>query len=503
MAWFKRQLANWIQLFRTQIWTAESVKDKSARGRFHALLRIISITVRGLEENRAATRSAALSFSSLLGLGPVIALTTMVAGFMLDDSNPDLAVQTVNRVIQFAVPQMGQLEQVNAESPEIQPETAVSSSVASTTMEVDPGLISFIDGFVSSSRNGAVGAVGALTLILIVLQLFTTIETAFNEIWGVRQGRSWLMRIVFYWTVLSLGAVLFFAALTGLSAGAFMSAFRESMPFGDQLAHLLQYLLPLGSFALLVFVLTLFYRAIPNTHVLWIPAIAGAVSVGLLLLANNYLAFLYISRVLISKQLYGSLAIPIVLMFGLYIFWFFVLLGGQVSYAVQNVRVRNSQALWNDLAESTKERLSLAVLIKVCRHFHACQPPPTTSRIGDELGVPDQLLNECLNRLVLMNLLTPLPALRDKPMTDTRYQPARPLGRTTLSEFKNLDDNLGSDPTGPQLNESEPIITAYNQAVLDLTGTEVFNTPLDRLFDLHPSAIAPDPSSDPASDPKP
>jgi len=303
--------------------------------------------------------------------------------------------------------------------------------------------------------------------------------------------------------VLSLGAVLFFAALTGLSAGAFMSAFRESMPFGDQLAHLLQYLLPLGSFALLVFVLTLFYRAIPNTHVLWIPAIAGAVSVGLLLLANNYLAFLYISRVLISKQLYGSLAIPIVLMFGLYIFWFFVLLGGQVSYAVQNVRVRNSQALWNDLAESTKERLSLAVLIKVCRHFHACQPPPTTSRIGDELGVPDQLLNECLNRLVLMNLLTPLPALRDKPMTDTRYQPARPLGRTTLSEFKNLDDNLGSDPTGPQLNESEPIITAYNQAVLDLTGTEVFNTPLDRLFDLHPSAIAPDPSSDPASDPKP
>lgn len=502
MAWFKRQLANWIQLFRSQIWTAESVRDKSPRGRFHALLRIISITVRGLEENRATTRSAALSFSSLLGLGPVIALTTMIAGFMLDDSNPDLAAQTVNRVIQFAVPQMGQLEQVNAESPEIQPEMSDSSSIASPNMEVDPGLISFIDGFVSSSRNGAVGALGALTLILIVLQLFTTIETAFNEIWGVRQGRSWLMRIVFYWTVLSLGAVLFFAALTGLSAGAFMSAFQDSMPFGDQLADLLQYLLPLGSFILLVFVLTLFYRAIPNTHVLWIPAISGALIVGLLLLANNYLAFLYISRVLISKQLYGSLAIPIVLMFGLYIFWFFVLLGGQVSYAMQNVRVRNSQALWNDLAESTKERLSLAVLIKICRHFHACQPPPTASRIGDELGVPDQLLNECLSRLVLMNLLTPLPARQEEPMTDTRYQPARPLGRTTLSDFKNLDENLGADPTGPQLNESEPIITAYNQAVLDLTDTEVFNTPLDRLFEIHKSDITLDNPLDSSSDPR-
>lgn len=499
MAWFKRHLANWIQLFRHRIWTAESVKDKTIRGRLHALLRIISITIRGLEENRAATRSAALSFSSLLGLGPVIALTTMIAGFMLDDSNPDLAVQTVNRVIQFAVPQMGQLEKANASSKTIETDTG-EFVAAETDLEVAPGLISFIDGFVSSSRNGAVGAVGALTLILIVLQLFTSIETAFNEIWGVRQGRSWLMRIVFYWTVLSLGAVLFFAALTGLSAGAFMSAFAESMPFGDQLAQLLRLFLPLGSALLLILVLTLFYRAIPNTHVRWVPALTGAVSVGVLLFANNYLAFLYISRVLISKALYGSLAIPVVLMFGLYIFWFFVLLGGQVSYAVQNVRVRNSQAMWHNLAESTRERLSLAVLLKVCRYFHACLPPPTASKVGEELGVPGQLLNECLNRLVLMKLLTPLPAPENEPTADARYQPARPLGRTTLSLFKKSDDDLGEDPTGPALQGDEPIIMAYNVAVTDLSQTPVFTTPLDRLFDEHPvdleSSTNPSPSQD-------
>ena len=493
MAWFKRQLAIWIKLFRFTIWTAESVKDTSIRGRFHAFLRILSITVRGLDENRAASRSAALSFSSLLGLGPIIALATMIAGFMLDDNNPNLAAETVNRVIQFAVPQMGQLEKANADAhhlpaknaPPVEAEVEVSGA-----LEVDPGLINFINGFISSSRNGAVGAFGALTLILIVLQLFTSIETAFNEIWGVHQGRSWLMRVVFYWTILSLGAVLFFAALTGLSAGAFMSTFAEALPFGSQLAAALKFLLPVGSFCLLIIILTLFYRAIPNTHVFWIPALTGATIVGVLMFANNYLAFLYISRVLISKALYGSLAIPIVLMFGLYIFWFFVLLGGQVSYAVQNVRVRNSQALWNNLAESTRERLSLAVLLKVCRRFHACLRPPTASQLGNELGVPGQLLNECLTRLVRMHLLTPLPAPAGESEVDERYQPARPLGRTTLSHFKRLDDDLGEDPTGPQLNENEPILAAYNKAVADLSSTDVFNTPLDRLFDLHPFDVA-------------
>jgi membrane protein len=489
MAWFKRRLLNGIKLFRFTIWTGESVKDTSARGRVHALLRILSITARGLDENRAASRAAALSFSSLLGLGPIIALTTMVAGFMLDDKNPDLAAETVNRVIQFAVPQMGQLEKANANAHATGASSSAptdSGETESATLEVDPGLISFINGFIASSRNGAVGALGALTLILIVLQLFTSIETAFNEIWGVRQGRSWLMRVVYYWTIISLGAVLFFAALTGLSAGAFMSTFAETLPFGSHLAAALKFLLPVGSFFLLVVILTLFYRAIPNTHVFWMPALAGALIVGMLMFANNYLAFLYISRVLLSRALYGSLAIPIVLMFGLYVFWFFVLLGGQVSYAMQNVRVRNSQALWNNLAESTRERLSLAVLLKVCRRFHACLPPPTASELGNDLGVPGQLLNECLNRLVLMKLLTPLPAPAGEPEVNERYQPSRPLGRTTLSHFKRLDDDLGGDPTGPQLNENEPILVAYNRVVSDLSATDVFNTPLDRLFDLHP-----------------
>ena len=506
MASLKRIANDFQRLYRQDIWTTAALTDRSVRGKLYSALRVCSITLSGLGENNAASRAAALSFSSLIGLGPLVALAMMVAGFMLDKQDPNLAVDTLNGIITYVAPQVSQYNEIASDAPPIPveersdiltvtrgeggqtpaDETSTTTDPPAASGETRDELVELIDGFVESSQNGAVGAVGALTLIIIVLQLFTSIETAFNEIWGVRRGRSWLMRIVFYWTVLTLGAVLFFAALAGLGTGAFINAFAEKLPFGSQLVDLLRFFLPAGSWTMLVVILTLFYRSVPNTHVYWIPALVGAIVVALLIISNNYLAFLYFKRVVLSRSLYGSLGILPILMFGMYVFWFFVLLGGQVSYAMQNVNFRNSQAAWNSLAESMRERLSLVVFLTACRRFNDCLPPPTASQLSRLIGVPNQLLNECLNRLVRMNLLTPIPASEGRPATDDRYQPARPLVRTTLADFKNLDDNLGEDSAGPANVHFEPILDHYNQAVLGTTKSDFFTTPLDQLLNQHP-----------------
>jgi membrane protein len=486
MARFLQFYHSLVALFRTKIWSQESMARRGPRGWLHAALRVVSITTSGLEENRVASRAAALSFSSLIGLGPVVALGVMIAGFLIDDEDPNLATNTLNRVLVFVAPQLTQMDDIDAEAGAVS--AAAAEQEVTSSIVFDPQLLAMIDTFVASARNGTVGAVGAITLIIIVLQLFTTIETTFNEIWGVRQGRSWIMRIVFYWAVMSLGPFALFASVTGLSANALLQTFAEVMPFGEQLASIIGFFLPLGSFFLLIFILTLFYRAIPNTHVNWLPAVVGAVLVALLLWANNSLAFLYISWVLRQKALYGSLAIPVVLMFGLYVFWLLVLLGGQVSYATQNVRFRNSKAAWNNLPETTRERLSLAVLLAVCRRFHACAQPPTASQLGDQLDVPDQILNECLHRLVHMRLLTPIPSPKGKPAVDQSYLPARPLGRTTLAHFKNGDDTFGNHRGSP-LNGNglgDPLLGLYNDANADFCRSELLSRPLDQLFEEHP-----------------
>lgn len=445
------------------------MNDTSPKGRLYAVLRAVSITLTVVAEARIASRAAALSFSSLLGLGPLIAIAVLVAGFVLGKNDSNLVADSLNRIVKVVAPQIAQYERLTQ-----------------TTNEVNPQLVDVINHIISASRSSSAGALGVFSLLLIVLLLFKSIEDTFNDIWGVRQGRSMLMRIVLYWTILSLGALLFFSAVALLGAGTFVSVFMEKLPGGTKNLQELGWLIQMFSFSLLTLMLTLFYRVIPNTRVYWSAAFAGGLVVSALLLGNNFVAFFYVKRVVLEKSLYGSLAIVPVLMLGLYIFWLYVLIGGTVSYALQNAHFRNSQAAWSTLTESMRERLALVVFLTICRRFRECLPPISASRLSSMLKVPAQLLNECLNRLVSLELIITLRPAPNSPATDYLYQPSRPLNRITLFEFKTLDDNLGEDPIGSSLERIDPLVGQYDAALSRLGEQEFFQKTVDQLFEENP-----------------
>lgn len=537
-----RLLERWrrfLSLYRREIWQPACLGDKSLRGRLYAVLRVFSITITVFNETKAASRAAALSFSSLLGLGPLVAIAMLVAGMVLDQKDPNLAVNTLNRMIKFIAPQVDQYESMTSEdrrqrreqwrkehandtaapanpgiagaiapnptlqggpNPELTPREASSSTTATDGSAAQrdfnrPQMERMLNGFITGSKSGTAGAVGALTLVFIVILLFKTIEDAFNEIWGVREGRSWLMRIIYYWTILTLGAVLFFASVTLLGAGAFINVFIGKLPYGSELLQLTRWLLPVGSGVLVVLMLTLFYRYIPNTHVYWRAAFLGAVIVALLLLANNFLAFIYVRRVVISRSLYGSLGIMPILMFGLYIFWLYVLIGGQISYAVQNARFRSSQTAWSTLSTASRERLMLIVLLTIGRRFQDCLPASSASQLSAMMRVPTQIINECLQRLVDMKLLTPIPAAEADPSNDFLYQPARPLNRITLANFKDCIENFGEEATSEDITGLDPVLQRYSAAVKEERQAEFFNKPLDQLFAEHSFEVSRPPFS--------
>lgn len=510
-----------VQLYQKEIWQPGQLQQFSLHGFVYGVLRVLSITWTVFSETKAASRAAALSFSSLLGLGPLVALTVLVAGFALDKKDPNLAANTLSRLIYFVAPQVGQYgklpepHRASASPPAASPKTgdtaapeaaaaanAASSSDAAPAqppafsavpsardMRLNPRLVRMMDNFINQGRSGSAGTVGFFGLVVIVLMLFKTVEDTFNEIWGVRSGRSLVMRVVYYWTILTLGAVLFFASVTLLGAGAFLTVFEDAvshLPFSDQVALALQWSLPAFSFTLLVVLLTVFYRVIPHTRVFWRAAFIGALVVASLLMLNNYLAFLYVRRVILTESLYGSLGFPLVVMFGLYIFWLYVLIGGQISYAVQNVHFRNSQAAWGKLSEAMRERLMLLVLLTICRRFQDCLPPVAASHLGTMIKVPTQILNECLNRLVDLKLISPLPPPKEDDSADLLYQPARPLNRITLRDFKRLDDTYGDDPIGTSLDQLDPILIRYNLELEQLGQQAFFQKTLEQLLAEHP-----------------
>lgn len=522
-----RWLDRWrrfLALYRKEIWQPSTLGDISLRGRLYAFLRVFSITITVFSETKAASRAAALSFSSLLGLGPLVAIAMLVAGMVLDNKDPDLAVNTLNRVITFIAPQVDQYESMTSEerrernpgiarqiapaptsesgpNPALAPEdrpAAISPAPEGEPRDYgrsNPQMVRMLNGFITGSRSSTAGAIGALTLVLIVILLFKTIEDAFNEIWGVREGRSWLMRIVYYWTILTLGAVLFFASITLLGAGAFVNVFIGKLPYGAELLALMRWMLPVGSGLLVIVMLTLFYRYIPNTHVYWRAAFVGALIVALLLLANNFLAFIYVKRVVISRSLYGSLGIMPILMFGLYIFWLYVLIGGQISYAVQNARFRSSQTAWSALSHASREGLLLIVLLTIGRRFQNCLPACSASQLSDMMKVPTQILNECLQRLVDLKLVTPIPTDDADPSGDFLYQPARPLNRITLSDFRRRFEAFGEEATFEHIADLDPLLQRYREAMQSARDNDFFNRPLDQLFAEHSFEVSRPPFS--------
>lgn len=494
MVWLKQLSVRLHRLWHTDIWASATARDRSLKGRAFAVLRVISITISGLQELKVAARAAALSYSSLLGLGPLVALAVLIAGFALGDRDPAVLARSLNNVISFIAPQVSQYDRANlgadTPAPTDTPDLHAPRERAAVATAPDPELVKFITNLIESSRSGTAGAVGLLTLLIIAVQLFTTVENTFNDIWGVRRGRSWLTRVVYYWTVITLGAVLFFTSFTLLSAGTFISMFLEKLPLGAHLKALYTWMLPSSSAVLLALVLTLFYRSIPNTRVRWRAAVIGAIVVTLLLLLNNTLAFLYFKRVVLSKSLYGSVALPIVLMLGLYIFWFFVLVGGQITYAVQNVHYRSSQTAWHSLNHFSRESLSLLVLLLVARRFKACEPPFSVSQLAQRIRVPSQVLNESLNRLCDLKLIAQLPSDEARDPNDYRYQPARPLSSVTLLQFHQLFSHYGESPSGDMLDSVDPLLAHYHRRLAGALPSALGQETLDDLLDTDAATSA-------------
>lgn len=456
------------------IWQTHLQEDRTWRRPLYGLLRVISITLTGLREIRVFSRAAALSYSSLLGIGPLIAIAVLVAGTVLQSDDRNIAVDGLNRLLKFIAPQLDEFERASAEAG------------ATEGVVVNPQVVELIESFIAASQSGTLGIVGALLLVVIVIQLFISVEESFNSIWGVRQGRPLVMRIVMYWTLVTLGAVLSLAALSILSA-ATIAAMFDNLPFGAELLAAFRWAGPLGSFAMLVTLLTCFYRFIPNTNVFWRPALCGAVVVVILLFLNNYLAFFYVKRVLLSQSLFGSLSILPVLMVGLYVFWFFVLLGGQITYAVQNVHYRSSQSAWHELNQSSRESLCLLVLVLIGRRFKQCAPPYTASQLSAAVRVPTQVLNECLNRLIDLRLVTLIPPGEGESALDYHYQPARPLDRIGLRAFRRDFAQLGTAPSGALLDAVDPVLRYYHERLDEAESAALGERTLDELLEELPS----------------
>jgi len=386
--------------------------------------------------NRCPVRAAALSYTTLLALIPLLAVAISVTSSLLKSEGEEKIYHVIDRVVSNVMPpatlntndQKVSLDLSPGLSVALTPTNSVaetnSAAAASDNSSDDTQVTTIqreaarhIHDFVQNTRSGALGTVGTVLLIFVAISMFSRIEETFNDIWGVTRGRNWFVRIMLYWTIPTLGTLLLTVAL-GLAGGSHLQSAKNFVNHVPFIGSLVFQFLPL---VMLWLTFTLIYQLVPNTKVQFNAALIGGVIGGSLWYLNNVFGFLYISRVVTNSRIYGSLGLIPVFMIGLYFSWLILLFGSQVAYAFQNRKAYLQDKLIENVNQRGRELVALRLMTCIGQHFQCGQPPVTLQEISTELGIPTRLVQQILHTLLAARLVTEIAG------TEFAYAPARPL----------------------------------------------------------------------------
>lgn len=221
-------------------------------------------------------------------------------------------------------------------------ETLIHNLVPSIGNEVS----TYINEFISATAKlTAVGVVGiAVTAVL----LLSTIENSFNYIFKVYKPRSIKTKITLYWTVITLGPLLYGA---GFSMRGYFFALQKVMPqeFGGN--YMMAFLPTLFTLLALIMV----YILVPNKKVHFWNAFWGALCavIGFYVMRKIFGTFIASSAA--YTTLYGALAAIPLLLVWLYFNWAVVIFGAAVTAALDEYKEEKNNAKSNNKPEKRKQ----------------------------------------------------------------------------------------------------------------------------------------------------
>ncbi|MCF7669870.1 MAG: YihY family inner membrane protein [Verrucomicrobia bacterium] len=342
-----------------------------------AFFRVCGEIIGGFMDKGGLTRSAALAYTSLLALVPLLAVVTSIYTSFLQNEEAATITQMIERVVENIAPQLNAL-----------PETDSTTGKTSGKEAV----VNQIQRFINNINSRAIGVSGMITLIVVAILLLREVEASMNKFWGITHGRSWFSQIMLYWTALTLGPLALFAAI-GITM-KYSGADIQGLPFIGGIAA------RIAPFAFTIAAFTLFYQLMPNTKVKWSDAAVGGTVGGILRQVNNMLSAAYISRVLFYSKIYGSLGLIPLLLIGIYTSWVIVLFGNHICCAFQNRRFSCMNTRLQLKTAKSRELAALIIMTLLGKNFFMSNKPLTIKEILRVIPAEPSSIHGILYRLV-------------------------------------------------------------------------------------------------------
>ncbi len=329
--------------------------------------------------------------------------------------------------------------------------------------------------FVGNIRFGTVGASAMAGLLFVAISLLRTVESAFNDIWGVPKGRTWFMSIVLYWAVITLGPIAVvlgkgvnYLALLHHAGGG------ETFAVASQIIASLSWLLTLGIMSLAFAGL---YLWMPNTRVQWQAALIGGAVAAVLWTLNGRLSALYNTRVVTYNAIYGSLGLVPLFLLGMYLSWLILLFGAQTAYVFQ-FRHAYLQERWvGRVHHQAREFIALRLMTLIGDRFTNGEPPYTAAQLAERMAVPPKLAKDVLQSLFATHLL------REAAGSEVGYLPARPLDQINVWQIlHSIRAGQGHDVI-TAADDARPLVRAEFDAIAEVEAGRARSTTLGQLVE--------------------
>ena len=298
----------------------------------HTFVRIFLITAREFNRNELSLRASALTFTILLSLVPMLAMSTaLVKGF---GGNNQL-----RQMVSSYIDALEQSPPATAPAPspldvEAVAEPAITAEIAATLTVHLRSAADRIFDYVDQTDFTTLGSISVLVMLIAIILVFNTIEQAMNRIWKVPAGRSALRKVTDYLALLILMPVavnISFAATTVLRNPTLLATLEPFLP----VLWLQSFVLLLLPVFFITLALAISYMVFPNTRVKTTPSFIGAtLAASLWFITQNVYISLQIG-VSNYNAIYGSFATLPLFLIWLYLGWIFILSGAQLAFVCQ------------------------------------------------------------------------------------------------------------------------------------------------------------------------
>jgi membrane protein len=395
-------------------------------------------------QDKAPLRASALTFYSLLSVVPVAAMIFGIAkGFGFENTLETMLMKSLE----------GQEQIVER-------------------------VVAFSHAMLESVKGGFVAGIGLVVLFYTIIKILSNIESALNDIWGIKRSRSLGRKITDYLSIMLIGPVLLVlsSALTVLVSSGVTRAV-EGISYLKIVSPGISFLLGFLPYLSLWILFSFVFIFVPNTKIKFSSGILGGIIAGTLYHIFQW-GYIHL-QISVAKYnaIYGSFAALPLFFVWLQVSWLIVLFGAEIAFAHQNVETYEFEQDCLTVSHSFKRLLSLGVFHRLIKNFVQGKKPWDAGRISHEMEIPSRLVNQILHDLGASGLVS------EVKVGETRvgYEPAQDPDGMTLKSVIDTLEKYGSHDIPVAKTESLEKIADHLKAFDELIASSEANLKLKDL----------------------